>query len=67
MVKISKSSIKMRQIIEKAIDEHYITHDDYNNLIHIATEDSTIDPHEKILFKHLQDMLEDRTVKFKPA
>lgn len=64
-MKISESSKKMRHIIEKAIESHEITRDDYDMVIHLATEDNTIDPHEKILLKHLQELLDSRDVKFK--
>jgi hypothetical protein len=64
-MKISESSKKMRLIIEKALDEHVISHEDYDKIINLATADDTIDPHERILLKHLDEMLENKTVKFK--
>jgi hypothetical protein len=64
-MKISESSKKMRQIIEKALDEHVISREDYDKIINLATADNTIDPHERILLKHLDEMLENKTVTFK--
>ena len=61
--KISSSSVKLREIIEKAIEDHVITHDEYDKIIQIATEDGVIDRHEKALLNELQNMIEDKTVK----
>lgn len=64
-MKLSESSKKMRLIIEEAIDTHQITRENYDKVLHLATEDNTIDPHERILLKHLQEMLEEKTIVFK--
>ncbi|QIA07207.1 hypothetical protein [Draconibacterium halophilum] len=61
---VSESSIRLKAMIEKAIADHTITHDDYDKIIHIATEDGHIDKHEKALLGQLQQMIEDRLVKF---
>ncbi len=62
-MRISESAKKVRAIIEKAIETHQLTRSEYNMIIHLATEDSVIDPHEKALLKQLQDMIEDRLIK----
>ena len=62
--KISESSLRMREMIEKAIEDHKITRDEYDRIIHIATEDGHIDKHEQALFRELQQMIEDKMVKF---
>jgi len=62
--KISDSAGKLRVMIEKAIDDHIITRDEYDKIIHIATEDGVIDKHEQALLQQLQSMLEDGSVKF---
>ena len=44
--------------------DHKITRDEYDKIIHIATEDGHIDKHEQALLRELQQMLEDKMVKF---
>ena len=61
---ISDSSIRLREMIEKAIEDHKITRDEYDQIINIATEDGYIDQHEKALLSELQQMIEERQVKF---
>ncbi len=61
---ISDSSLRLREMIEKAIEDHEITRDEYDKIIHIATEDGVIDRHERALLNVLQQMIEDRAVKF---
>ncbi|HYQ56502.1 MAG TPA: hypothetical protein VEP89_04070 [Draconibacterium sp.] len=62
--KISKSALQMRQLIEQAIEDHKITREDYDRILHIATEDGHIDRHEQALLRELQQMIENREVKF---
>jgi len=61
---ISESSVRLREMIEKAIEDHVITRDEYDKIIHIATEDGVIDRHERALLSELQQMIEDKMVKF---
>jgi len=61
---VIESAIRLRAMIEKAIADHKITREDYDKIIHIATEDGYIDRHEKTLLSQLQQMIEDRLVKF---
>jgi len=61
---ISDSSIRLREMIEKAIEDHKITRDEYDQIMNIATEDGYIDQHEKALLSELQQMIEERQVKF---
>ncbi|WP_321998017.1 hypothetical protein [Draconibacterium orientale] len=61
---VSESAMRLRAMIEKAIADHKITREDYDKIIHIATEDGYIDRHEKTLLSQLQQMIEDRLVKF---
>lgn len=62
--KVSESSIRLREMIEKAIEDHKITRDEYDKIINIATEDGHIDQHEQALLSELQQMIEDKMVKF---
>ena len=61
---ISESSMKLRDMIEKAIEDHVITRDEFDKIIHIATEDGNIDRHERALLRELQEMIENKLVKF---
>lgn len=61
---VSKDSIRLREMIEKAIEDHKITREEYDKIIHIATEDGVIDRHEKALLNELRQMIEDKIVKF---
>ncbi len=62
--KVSESSIRLREMIEKAIEDHKITRDEYDKILNIATEDGYIDRHEQALLRELQQMIEDKYVKF---
>jgi len=63
--KISKSSQKIRKIIDKAIKDGKITLDDYDKIIHIATEDDNIDNQESILIKYLNELIYNKEIKIK--
>jgi hypothetical protein len=60
----SESAHRLKEMINKAIEDHKITRDEYDEIIHIATEDGHIDPQERALLAQLQDMIEDRSVRF---
>ena len=62
--KVSDSSIRLREMIEKAIEDHVITREEYDKIIHIATEDGVIDRHEQALLSQLQQMIEEKEVRF---
>jgi hypothetical protein len=61
---ISNSAIRLREMIEKAIEDHKITRDEYDKIINIATEDGIIDRHEQALLSELQQMIEDKMVRW---
>ena len=61
---ISESSIRLREAIEKAIEDHKITREEYDRIISIATEDGVIDNHERALLRQLQQMIEEKEVRF---
>lgn len=62
--KVSDSSLRLREKIEKAIEDERITREEYDEIIHIATEDGVIDKHEQALLSELQQMIEERVVRF---
>jgi len=48
---------------EKAIDDHVLTRDEYDQILHLASEDGIIDRQEQALLEQLQDMIDNKTVK----
>ncbi len=63
-MELSESGFRLRQLIEKVIKDHIITHKEYESIIQLATEDGHIDPHEKVLLSTLQDMIESKMVRW---
>lgn len=63
-MEFSNSAEKLRKLIEKAIDDHVITRGEYDKIVHLATEDGYIDSQEQALLSQLQEMIENKTVKF---
>ena len=64
MMKYSESAGRLRIMIEKAIQDQKITRDEMDAILHIATEDSHIDPHEQALLDQLQEMIENKIVRY---
>ena len=62
----SESAKKLRTIIEKAIEDQKITRNEYDMIIHQATEDGIIDSEEQALLRQLQDLIENKSVKLVP-
>jgi tellurite resistance protein len=63
-MKISESAGRLRKMIEKAIDDEKITRSEMDAILNIATEDGHIDQHERALLNQLQEMIENKTVKY---
>ncbi len=61
---ISNSAGKLKEMIVKAIDDHKLTREEYDMIIHLAAEDGVIERQEQILLEQLQDMIENKSVKF---
>jgi len=61
---LSKSADRLRLLIEKAIEDHKITREEYEQIIMMATEDGYVNSQEKALLQVLQDMIENKLVKF---
>ena len=59
----SESAQRLKEMIVKAIEDHRLTRDEYDEIINLATEDGHIDPQERALLSELQDMIEDRSVR----
>jgi predicted house-cleaning noncanonical NTP pyrophosphatase (MazG superfamily) len=63
---LSAGAKNLRQLIEKAIEDHKISKAEYDMIIHEATKDGHIDHVEQALLRELQEMIADKTVKFIP-
>ena len=63
---LSKSSNKLKKLIEKAIEDHLITRAEYDSIISLAYEDGHIDAQEQSLLNVLQDMVENKEIKIIP-
>lgn len=62
-MKVSESAGRLKSMIEKAIEDHQITRDEYDMILHIATEDGHVDKHEQLLLDQLQEMIGNKSVK----
>lgn len=63
--KVSKSAQKIRKMIDKAIENGKISRDDYDKIMHLATEDNDIDNQEKVLLTQLNEMIFNKEIKIK--
>ncbi|MEN8201495.1 MAG: hypothetical protein ABFS28_02795 [Bacteroidota bacterium] len=61
---LSESAGRLKEMIKKAIDDHKITRAEMDAILTIASEDGHIDPQEQALLNQLQEMIEDKLVKF---
>jgi hypothetical protein len=60
-----KESAKLREMIEKAIEDDIITREEYENIIGQALKDGHIDRVEKALLAELNQLIQDKVVKFR--
>ncbi len=60
---LSDSAQRLKDMILKAIEDHKLTRDEYDAILHLATEDGVVDRHEQVLLEQLQDMIENKMVK----
>ena len=65
-MKISESAVKLRKLIDKALENHEVTRSEYDKIIHQATEDAHIDPHEKALLNEFYEMITDKSIRIIP-
>ena len=63
MGKISQSSETIREMIDKAIAKHEITKAEYDRILHLATDDSHIDPQERVLLSNLNELIYSKDIK----
>lgn len=63
---ISESAGRLKDIIEKAIEDHLLTRAEFDSIMAVATEDGHIDAQEQALLTQLQEMIENKSVKIIP-
>lgn len=63
---LSESAGKLKDLIEKAIEDHLVTRAEYDSIMHLVLEDNVIDTQEQALLDQLQEMIENKTVKIIP-
>lgn len=61
---LSESASKLRDMINRAIDDEKITRAEMNNIIALANEDGHIDSQERALLNQLQTMIEEKVVRY---
>ncbi len=61
---LSESGERLRQLINKAIDDHIITPEEYDEIIQLTMEDGHIDSQEQALLSELQKMIENKDIRF---
>ncbi|MCX7678461.1 MAG: hypothetical protein N2316_04510 [Spirochaetes bacterium] len=64
---VSESGRKLAEMIKKAIDDGQLTMTEYEQILAIADEDGHIDPHERSLLSHLQELIANGSVKRIPG
>ena len=63
-MKPSESSFRLQNMIKRAIDDHKISRKEYDQIIELTNEDGHIDSQEKALLEQLQNMIENKEVRF---
>jgi DNA-binding ferritin-like protein (Dps family) len=61
-MKLTKSGLELKEVIEKAMEDHVITNSEYEEIMKVASKDGMIDDHEQRLLSQLQELLENGTV-----
>ena len=61
-MKLTKSGLELRDVIEKAIKDCVITNSEYEEIMKLANKDGMIDDHEQRLLGQFQGLLANGTV-----
>lgn len=62
---VTESNERLRSLIDQVIEDGIITHAEYDSILHIVTEDGHIDGQERAMIRQLQELIEDKTIRFK--
>lgn len=63
-MEISESGERLRNLINKAIEDEKISPEEYDEINNLVNEDGHIDEQERALLKQLQEMIENKMLKF---
>jgi len=61
-MKLTKSGLELKELIEKAIKDCVITNSEYEEVMQMANKDGVIDDHEQRLLSQLQALLANGTL-----
>jgi glutamate-1-semialdehyde aminotransferase len=61
---LTKSNKRLRELINKAIEDHKITIEEYDEILDISFEDGHIDSQEQAMLTELQKMIENKEIRF---
>ena len=61
-MKLTKSGLELKDVIEKAIKDQVITSGEYEEIMMLANKDGMIDDHEQRLLSQLQELLQNGTL-----
>ncbi len=62
-MKITQSGLELRDLMEKAIKDCFITNSVYEEIMKMANKDGVVDEHEQRLLSQLQGLLENGSLK----
>ena len=62
IMKLTKSGLELKDVIEKAIKDQVITSGEYEEIMMLANKDGMIDDHEQRLLSQLQELLQNGTL-----
>jgi uncharacterized membrane protein YebE (DUF533 family) len=62
-----ETGAKLSELIKKAIEDHELSHTEYERILALAGSDGVIDRQERGLLAQLQDMLSDGSIKRIPG
>ena len=64
---VSSSAVKLREAIDKAVEDGFITRAEYDRIITLAAADGEIDAQEQVLLKEFHQMIYDKDIKMKKS
>jgi hypothetical protein len=62
-MKLTKSGLELKEVIEKAIKNFVITNSEYEEIMRMANKDGVVDGHEQRLLSQLQTLPENGTLR----
>jgi hypothetical protein len=62
-MKLTKSGLELKDVIEKAIKDYVITNSEYEEIMKVSAKDAMVDDHEQRLLHQFRALLENGTLK----